>query len=846
MGDITGTVRVTGKITPTNTDDRFATHDALFGKGGWRNVDTLAERNDISDERRRAGMVVVVDEDGKAYMLKPAPWAYDDTDWEEFGFGGGAGEGNTIHVLSGQTITINQYRQSLVFGDVVVDGGGTLVIDGELRIINGVLSVEAGGVVELNGSLVYEQVVVPSDLLVYVPVNIGSLFNGAYLQYNQTTNQMDAVSLSLNVVDGTEQGQTLHWDTGTSMYQPSSNLMWDESSTTLYVGGTGGMLMRDRNGSVHIGFSAGNGGDGNGSVFIGRYAGIGSAYSDSVAVGEYALGRVSRFASNSVAVGRYAGYNEYVSGSNVFVGSFSGYSVSSSSNSVFIGRDAGYSCVSGSDNVYIGYSAGANANPSNNVCIGSYAGYNLGSPSDGFSNVCIGTNAGRNGRYNYNVIIGHDAFSGSIGAQGQGIYIGGFAGSVATSIQQVAVMGYQAGQYNQSNYNTFIGHRAGRYNTTGDRNTVIGWESGATQSFGYNLGSGNTIIGAWNARASQGTASYNTVIGYACAYYLSGQYNTIGGFASGASLSSGSNNTLFGAMSGYSMSTGSNAVIIGNYAGYLGSENSACVFLGTYAGYSNAAGYANVFLGAASGYGNTDGFYNVFVGNNAGYFNSTGFYNVFVGNNAGYLNTIGIGNNFFGSATGYSNTSGSNNTAVGNSALYLNSTGYGNVAIGSAALGNTNGATENAAVGTGSMLNNVTGSRNAVVGNLALQNDSAGNENVVMGAEAGLNCAGSGNVFLGFRAGYNETGSNRLYITNTASNLGSPLVRPLVYGEFDNEKLWLNGALYYDAPNSEPASADLYNGQVVAWLDETASPPYIVFKVKMSNGVVKNGALALS
>jgi hypothetical protein len=660
MGDITGTVRVTGKITPTNTDDRFATHDALFGKGGWRNVDTLAERNDISDERRRAGMVVVVDEDGKAYMLKPAPWAYDDTDWEEFGFGGGAGEGNTIHVLSGQTITINQYRQSLVFGDVVVDGGGTLVIDGELRIINGVLSVEAGGVVELNGSLVYEQVVVPSDLLVYVPVNIGSLFNGAYLQYNQTTNQMDAVSLSLNVVDGTEQGQTLHWDTGTSMYQPSSNLMWDESSTTLYVGGTGGMLMRDRNGSVHIGFSAGNGGDGNGSVFIGRYAGIGSAYSDSVAVGEYALGRVSRFASNSVAVGRYAGYNEYVSGSNVFVGSFSGYSVSSSSNSVFIGRDAGYSCVSGSDNVYIGYSAGATATPGNNVCIGSYAGYNLGSPSDGFSNVCIGTNAGRNGRYNYNVIIGHDAFSGSIGAQGQGIYIGGFAGSVATSIQQVAVMGYQAGQYNQSNYNTFIGHRAGRYNTTGDRNTVIGWESGATQSFGYNLGSRNTIVGGWNARQSQGTAAYNTIIGYSCAFYLAGQYNTVSGYAAGVNLSTGNRNVIMGASAGYALGSG------------------------------------------------------------------------------------------------------------------------------------------------------------------------------------------TGNVFIGNDAGYNEGGNNTLYISNRADSSGPPLIRPLIYGQFDNEKLWVNGTLYYDAPNSEPADSDLHNGQVVAWLDETASPPCIVFKVKMSTGVLKSGALVLS
>jgi hypothetical protein len=46
---------------------------------------------------------------------------------------------------------------------------------------------------------------------------------------------------------------------------------------------------------------------------------------------------------------------------------------------------------------------------------------------------------------------------------------------------------------------------------------------------------------------------------------------------------------------------------------------------------------------------------------------------------------------------------------------------------------------------------------------------------------------------LGWRAGYNETGSNKLYIAN------SDTTTPLIYGEFDNEILNVNGKL---KPNS--------------------------------------------
>ncbi|MEM1216017.1 MAG: hypothetical protein AAGJ82_10050, partial [Bacteroidota bacterium] len=47
----------------------------------------------------------------------------------------------------------------------------------------------------------------------------------------------------------------------------------------------------------------------------------------------------------------------------------------------------------------------------------------------------------------------------------------------------------------------------------------------------------------------------------------------------------------------------------------------------------------------------------------------------------------------------------------------------------------------------------------------------------------------TGSVFLGFRAGASESNNNRLYIENSDSTA------PLIYGEFDNDKVAVNGGL---------------------------------------------------
>ena len=62
--------------------------------------------------------------------------------------------------------------------------------------------------------------------------------------------------------------------------------------------------------------------------------------------------------------------------------------------------------------------------------------------------------------------------------------------------------------------------------------------------------------------------------------------------------------------------------------------------------------------------------------------------------------------------------------------------------------------------------------------------------NTAVGAYAGYSLVkGAGNIFLGYKAGYNELGSNKLYIAN------SDTANPLIYGEFDNGFIKINGQL---------------------------------------------------
>ena len=88
MSHFASYTNIISMIVPTNHADTYATHDSFYGKGGWREVNTLDERNAIPEERRRIGMVVYVRETFKAYLLKNslsnAGWVPFNIDDEEY------------------------------------------------------------------------------------------------------------------------------------------------------------------------------------------------------------------------------------------------------------------------------------------------------------------------------------------------------------------------------------------------------------------------------------------------------------------------------------------------------------------------------------------------------------------------------------------------------------------------------------------------------------------------------------------------------------------------------------------------------------------------------------------
>lgn len=200
------------------------------------------------------------------------------------------------------------------------------------------------------------------------------------------------------------------------------------------------------------------------------------------------------------------------------------------------------------------------------------------------------------------------------------------------------------------------------------------------------------------------------------------------------------------------------------------------LFFGEDAGIVNTVtgsgdeGKFNNFFGYHSGRLNTTGRLNVGLGSETLDVNTDGTENMAIGHRALYRNTEGNRNMAIGSRTLDANITGDDNTAIGNSALSKTTTSNTNTAIGALALAVATGG-GNISVGYGSSFLKTTGNNNTVLGTLAFRN----------------NLTGAGNVIIGVTAGQNELGSNKLYIANTNT------ATPLIYGEFDNALLKING-----------------------------------------------------
>jgi hypothetical protein len=84
MSSLLGT-QIAAAIVPFDSEDTYATHEDTYGKGGWRSVVDITERDSIPQERRKIGMAVYVQSEGQIYVLKDGT---SNLNWVNFNPGG--------------------------------------------------------------------------------------------------------------------------------------------------------------------------------------------------------------------------------------------------------------------------------------------------------------------------------------------------------------------------------------------------------------------------------------------------------------------------------------------------------------------------------------------------------------------------------------------------------------------------------------------------------------------------------------------------------------------------------------------------------------------------------------
>ncbi len=527
--------------------------------------------------------------------------------------------------------------------------------------------------------------------------------------------------------------------------------------------------------------------------------------------------------------GRMATLN---TGKSVFIGESAGVNDDLTNNyNVFVGYNSGYSNTTGFRNTAVGYwSFGANTNGDENTALGQMA---LSSNTTGSSNTAIGvgslifnTNGGNN------VAIGRAAMQSNIGGV-QNTAIGSSALSSANTNYNVAVGSSALTSITSGNYNVGVGTNADLYNTTGSRNTIIGYEAGRNTS--TNTKSGNVFLGYQAGYSEEGSnklyiANSNTTTPLIYGDFASnllkihGTLNINNAFSFpdsdgsvGQVLSTnGSGSLSWSDMpSGNSISdndgdtkiqveeTSDEDIIRFDLAGTEYFRMSGARFE-----IFNSGG--SVFIGENAGLNDDlSSNFNVFIGAESGKATTTGNNNVSIGRTSFQLNTTGSYNTAMGSGTLTSNTTGYLNTGIGYHTLSSNTSGYWNTAIGALSLQQTSTGSENVAMGSDALNRNTTGSKNTAVGRYAGQYLKQGNNNVFLGYNAGsfdTYHSKSGCIYIGYEAGYSDTTDNKLYIENSNS------LTPLIYGEFDNDMLRINGSLEVKKGSSTAGMITLYEG----------------------------------
>jgi len=262
------------------------------------------------------------------------------------------------------------------------------------------------------------------------------------------------------------------------------------------------------------------------------------------------------------------------SSNNVGVGHQAGAAVTTGSNNIFLGEGAGFTgtnnLTTGSNNILIGYDAVASsATVNNEVTIGNSSTSKFRVPG---INVVLKDNGGT-------PTNGHVL---TVDANGEAGFAAASGGGLSSDAQGNTVGGTDAGSSfsgTSAIRNTLIGYNAGKTITTGDNNTI----------FGYNvLGYNSTAV----------TGSGNIGLGY----YVLGD------------VTSGFDNIALGKFTGSSLTEGYWNVAIGRSAFDNATTAVGNICVGYSAGNDITTGESNTFMGYEAGDNTTTGGYNVAIG----------------------------------------------------------------------------------------------------------------------------------------------------------------------------------------------------------------------------------------
>ena len=131
MATIQGVI-VTGVIVPSDTLDTYAVIDPIYGIDGLRNLTGgTSDLNLITTDRRRAGMLVGINNGASYYRLNAAPWTNTISDWTQISFGGGFTGGtvteptNYLNGLTANTISATTIISNTISATTINTNGLT-------------------------------------------------------------------------------------------------------------------------------------------------------------------------------------------------------------------------------------------------------------------------------------------------------------------------------------------------------------------------------------------------------------------------------------------------------------------------------------------------------------------------------------------------------------------------------------------------------------------------------------------------------------------------------------------------------------------------------------------------